>query len=93
MALINCPECSKEVSDKVKDCIHCGYPINEVLEDIDETDKSTVNEPQQVEIASVNIKGPNIKKTIISILLVLSVIIGGLYIYNSMRTQASEIAF
>lgn len=28
MALINCPECGKEVSDKSEKCIHCGYPIN-----------------------------------------------------------------
>ena len=28
MALIKCPECGKEVSDKAKSCIHCGYPIN-----------------------------------------------------------------
>ena len=27
MALINCPECNKEVSDKSEKCIHCGYPI------------------------------------------------------------------
>lgn len=27
MALINCPECGKEISDKSKACIHCGYPI------------------------------------------------------------------
>lgn len=27
MALINCPECSKEISDKVKACPHCGYPL------------------------------------------------------------------
>ena len=29
MALIKCPECGKEVSDKSKVCIHCGYPIEE----------------------------------------------------------------
>lgn len=29
MALIKCPECGKEISDKSKMCIHCGYPINE----------------------------------------------------------------
>ena len=29
MALINCPECSKQISDKSKNCIHCGFPINE----------------------------------------------------------------
>lgn len=27
MALIKCPECDKEVSDKSKVCIHCGYPL------------------------------------------------------------------
>lgn len=27
MALINCPECGKEVSDKAIQCIHCGYPL------------------------------------------------------------------
>ena len=27
MALICCPECSKEISDKSSSCIHCGYPI------------------------------------------------------------------
>ena len=27
MALINCPECGKEVSDQAPACIHCGYPL------------------------------------------------------------------
>lgn len=27
MALINCPECNKEISDKVINCPHCGYPL------------------------------------------------------------------
>jgi uncharacterized Zn finger protein (UPF0148 family) len=27
MALINCPECNKEVSDKALSCPNCGYPI------------------------------------------------------------------
>lgn len=27
MALIKCPECGKEISDKANVCIHCGYPI------------------------------------------------------------------
>lgn len=29
MALINCPECGKQISDKVKACPHCGYPFEE----------------------------------------------------------------
>lgn len=28
MALINCPECGKEISDKATSCPHCGNPIN-----------------------------------------------------------------
>ena len=27
MALINCPECGKEISEKAKSCPHCGCPI------------------------------------------------------------------
>lgn len=27
MALIKCPECNKEISNKSKICVHCGYPI------------------------------------------------------------------
>ncbi len=27
MALINCPECNKEISDKASSCPNCGYPI------------------------------------------------------------------
>ncbi len=29
MALINCPECGTEVSDKAKSCPKCAYPIKE----------------------------------------------------------------
>lgn len=27
MALIVCPKCGKEISDKSEICIHCGYPL------------------------------------------------------------------
>ena len=30
MALIKCPECGKEISDKSSQCIHCGYPLDEL---------------------------------------------------------------
>ena len=39
MALIRCPECKREVSDKAEVCIHCGYPIaklescNDIIQD------------------------------------------------------------
>ena len=28
--LIKCPECNKEISDKAKMCIYCGYPLDEI---------------------------------------------------------------
>lgn len=28
MALMNCPECGKQISDKAENCIHCGFPIH-----------------------------------------------------------------
>lgn len=30
MALIKCPECSKEISEQAKMCLYCGYPIRKV---------------------------------------------------------------
>ena len=29
MALIQCPECELQVSDKALSCPHCGYPLKE----------------------------------------------------------------
>lgn len=29
MAIIKCPECGKEISDKAKRCVHCGYELVE----------------------------------------------------------------
>lgn len=33
MALIKCPECGKEVSDKAKNCTNCGFPIRKTNND------------------------------------------------------------
>lgn len=32
MALVKCPECGRDISDKAKTCIHCGYPISRMNE-------------------------------------------------------------
>ena len=34
MALITCPECSKQVSDQASSCPSCGYPIKQEEEDV-----------------------------------------------------------
>lgn len=33
MALIKCPECGKEISDKARVCVNCGCPISEYIEE------------------------------------------------------------
>ena len=33
MALIKCPECGKEISDKASSCPSCGYPIYNATEE------------------------------------------------------------
>lgn len=30
MALIKCPECGRDVSDKAKSCPNCGFPVEEI---------------------------------------------------------------
>ena len=37
MSLINCPECGKEISDKANHCIHCGFPLDEIKNEENET--------------------------------------------------------
>lgn len=55
MALIQCPECGKEVSDKVKACPHCGYPMEETSQQS--------NTPQPVEVTAINLSSKDPGKT------------------------------
>lgn len=48
MALIKCPECGREISDKAEVCIHCGFPMrltgqsSETMQEI----KADLNQPE-----------------------------------------------
>lgn len=44
MALINCPECGKEISDKAESCPNCGYPIAEEVVLKENSDENTMEE-------------------------------------------------
>lgn len=63
MALINCPECSKEISDKVKSCSYCGYPFDETSIQNEEA------KPQQVELTGVRISCGKRKKNVLFVIL------------------------
>lgn len=60
MALIKCPECGKEISDKSKACIHCGYPLDRTAKE-----NITLSEPAKLpeykdKDETVEIKNENI---------------------------------
>lgn len=57
MALIKCPECGKEISDKAGKCPYCGYPIEEI-------ENTVVNETNKQEISDSNKGVPKKKKTL-----------------------------
>ena len=44
MALISCPECGKEISDRAKVCPNCGYPIEEYVQELKEKDEERIRE-------------------------------------------------
>ena len=39
MALIKCPECGRDISDKAGRCPHCGYPIDSIKDEIKQSDQ------------------------------------------------------
>lgn len=54
MALIKCPECGKDVSDKAPACIHCGYPIvNNQQEQASTTQPPASSLPSNEDVISV----------------------------------------
>ena len=94
MALIICPECGRELSDKAKNCPHCGFPINEVLPKTQENTSNDINPS----------KPPKEKKKMPSwllalIIVVVLILIGNIVVYcfndkisGSDAVQGEEVA-
>lgn len=84
MALIKCPECEKEISNKVKSCPNCGYPMIEEGE-------AYATEPQQVELTSVKIKTkPTLKKNASILIISLVTIIIFIFGYKTVSENKAE---
>ena len=45
MALIICPECGKQISNKAKACVHCGNPLSALSGNLILCGKSAFNNP------------------------------------------------
>jgi uncharacterized membrane protein YvbJ len=87
MALISCPECGKEISDKAFACPHCGNPMN--------PQPQQVQKPQQInKSADANAgrqKKPSkaLSKVLLAVILVVAVIGGGWFAWKSLGNDYS----
>ena len=56
MALIKCPECGKEISDNAITCIHCGFPLQEMLKEANSiADNTNADKKYKVVLVSANV--------------------------------------
>lgn len=46
MALVNCPECGTQVSDRAEKCPKCAYPLNILSKQI-ETNREIIVKPKE----------------------------------------------
>lgn len=56
MALVKCPECGKEISDKARKCPHCGYPLNEEKQKSNEGDTVVEIQSDELEEPTIGVK-------------------------------------
>lgn len=61
MALIKCPECGKEISDRSSQCIHCGYPLSDINRNTNEVVSSNFVKINGVELPKSFFVTPTIR--------------------------------
>jgi len=95
MALIKCPECGRDISDRANACIHCGYPIPRTREhtvpvEIEQANPApSVEESTPVEEKPVKPPMSNKQKTIIC-LLVLAAALVSILIWSTKSSYDKE---
>lgn len=75
MALINCPECQKEISDQAKTCPHCGLSVQKEL-----AKKKAEEEKKRVEELAKN-ASPTINAISHIVVFVIIALIIGVIVY------------
>lgn len=74
MALIICPECGKEISDKAQSCIHCGYPVSQDIPFLSKNNTEISKTSQIKNELKVLFKKIGIKKLVAVIIVLISII-------------------
>ena len=82
MALLICPECGYQVSDKATECLNCGYPVSNIIAAI----KAEEQEKELAKKAKIKKR----KKKIIITLLILLVIFAALAIVTFLFLSKPE---
>ncbi len=101
MAMIQCPECGNEVSDKAKKCIHCGKILIEepkrfCTECGKEVDMNATECPhcgcpiEEEKVAVPKKPKKNLRKIIIPIAIILIIAIIGIFVVNYVKTSLNE---
>ena len=93
MALIKCPECGAEISDKSTVCVHCGYPIKENSGNTTENTEESVEVPcaqQQITITQKATRKKIDKTRIIQIVLLLLVGVCVFFWYSNKLSPIEE---
>lgn len=93
MALIKCPECGAEISDKSTVCVHCGYPIKENSVNTTENTEESVDVPcvqQQTTITQKATRKKIDKTRIIQIVLLLLIGVCVFFWYSNKLSPMEE---
>jgi hypothetical protein len=74
MALINCPECNREISDQASSCPNCAFPINKKSSLNFETNKRGIK-PDAVSKEGCFLQTLNIGCLIFGVLIAIAVLL------------------
>ena len=88
MALIECPECKKEISDKATACPHCGNPFGS-FDNLTVNDVSPHTAPQLVEVTGVRISKKSKKYIIVSLVLLL-IAVAAVFAVRFINAQSAQ---
>ena len=93
MALINCSECKREISDKATSCPYCGCPTNQMNGVVSESHNINLN-TEGVNVTVVKKKEKkntrNYKKSLLVLIALMLVLAIGYLIVNQIKEQQKE---